>query len=344
MTASDLRQCAAMLRGGSRTFHAAGLVLPRRYREPAFAIYAFCRLADDAIDDGRADPAAALAGLHDRLDRIYRGRPVAVAADRAFAAVVERFGIPRALPDALLEGFAWDAENRRYPSLDELVRYAVRVAGTVGGMMSLVMGRREPAVLARAIELGVAMQLTNIARDVGEDARAGRIYLPLAWLCEAGIDPDRFVAEPGFDHRVATVVQRLLDTAALVYRRSEGGIAHLPKGCRPAIAAARLLYAGIGDEVARNGCDSVTRRAVLSTRSKLARVGRVAALSLAPARPLAPPALPEALFLVEAVAAQVASRHRVVAAAEIPWWHLRDRAVRTLELFERLERRQRAAP
>ena len=98
--------------------------------------------------------------------------------------------IPRALPEALLEGFAWDAAGRRYETLDEVEHYAARVAGCVGAMMTLVMGRRDPAILARACDLGVAMQLTNICRDVGEDARAGRLYLPLAWLRDNGIDPD----------------------------------------------------------------------------------------------------------------------------------------------------------
>ncbi len=103
--------------------------------------------------------------------------------------------------DALLEGFAWDAAGRRYDTLDDLLDYAARVAGAVGAMMAVLMGVRDPALLARACDLGVAMQLTNIARDVGEDARAGRLYLPLAWLREAGIDPDAFLADPALQSR-----------------------------------------------------------------------------------------------------------------------------------------------
>jgi phytoene synthase len=137
---TDLQHCSAAIRTGSRTFHAASLLLPRRYREPALALYAFCRMADDAIDAG-ANASAALNEINERLDWIYRGCPAAIPADRAFATVVEQFAIPRALPQALLEGFAWDAENRRYETLDDLVAYAVRVAGTVGGMMTLVMAR-----------------------------------------------------------------------------------------------------------------------------------------------------------------------------------------------------------
>ena len=110
---ADVAACREMLRGGSRTFFAASLVLPRSVRGPATGLYAFCRLADDAIDHGR-DRHAALAALRDRLDRIYAGQPLDIAADRAFADSVNRFAIPKAFPAALLEGFEWDAGNRRY--------------------------------------------------------------------------------------------------------------------------------------------------------------------------------------------------------------------------------------
>jgi phytoene synthase len=337
---TEIEQCGALLRGGSHTFHAASLVFPRRYREPAFAVYAFCRIADDAIDSSR-DPVPALATLRERLDGIYRGRPHPVPADRAFAAVVERFGIPRTLPDALLEGFRWDAENRRYETLDDLVAYAVRVAGTVGGMMALLMGRRDPAVLARAMELGVAMQLSNIARDVGEDARAGRLYLPLCWLREEGIDPDRFVTDPAASEALSRVVQRLLENAERMYRRAEAGIPFLPVSCRPAIAAARVLYAEIGKQVERNGFDAISQRAVVSTRRKLSCAARAIATAFALPRDAVAPSLAEAQFLIDAVVAQNPLRSASPAEDQgVAWWRLGARAVWVLELFNQLERRQ----
>jgi hypothetical protein len=185
-------------------------------------------------------------------------------ADRALACVVHQAGLPRILLDALLEGFAWDAEGRRYETLEDLHDYAARVAGTVGAMMSMVMDTRSPSALARACELGLAMQLTNIARDVGEDARAGRLYLPLQWLREAGIDPDAWLQQPEFSPAIAKVVQRLLHAADTLYRRAERGVAELPRDCRPAIQAARLVYAEIGREIEAAGFDSVNRRAVVS--------------------------------------------------------------------------------
>lgn len=290
------------MRSGSKSFFAASLLLPGRVSAPASALYAFCRLADDAIDLGR-DPAAEIERLRGRLDAMFQGRPGAHAADRALAQVVHRFAIPRALPDALLEGFLWDATGRHYQTLGDLHGYAARVAGTVGAMMALVMGARSPRALARACELGVAMQLTNIARDVGEDARNGRLYLPRCWLHEAGIDADAWLRAPRFDSALAGVIERLLQAADGLYRRAEHGVAELPRDCRTAIFAARWVYAEIGEQLRRDGLDAVNRRAVVSTRRKLALMARAAVSALRAPPPLpGVPALPAVQYLVDAAA------------------------------------------
>jgi phytoene synthase len=334
-TGADLAVCRAALRGGSRTFHAASYLLPRAVRERAIALYAFCRLADDAVDAG--DAARGLAQLRERLDRIYRGQPADDPADRAFCALVLDFAVPRALPEALLEGFAWDAAGRRYESLDELQAYAARVAGTVGAMMALLMGVRSPAALARASDLGVAMQLSNIARDVGEDARNGRLYLPLAWLREAGVDAEAFLARPAFGSPLGAVVTRLVEAADPLYERALAGVALLPANCRPGIRAAGLLYAEIGHEVRRAGGDSVTRRAVVSPSRKAWLIAQ----ALTPAAGGAGgPALAQTQYLVDAVAAAPAPHPQPFAA--VPSWDLHHRLVRVIELFERLERREQA--
>lgn len=300
--ACDPGACRKLMRGGSKTFFAASLLLPAQVRAPAGALYAFCRLADDAIDLG-TDPLAAMAELRRRLDAIYDGHPDAVQADHALAQVVHRHALPRLLLDALLEGFLWDAEGRRYETIEELHAYGARVAGTVGAMMALVMGARSPRALARACELGLAMQLTNIARDVGEDARNGRLYLPRQWLREAGVDPDAWLRAPRFDAAIGDVVQRLLAAAQALYTRAEHGVAELPRGCRAAIMAARLVYAEIGVQLAREGLDSVNRRTVVSPRRKLALMARAASAALRPPPPLiGVPALVAVQFLVDAAA------------------------------------------
>ncbi len=304
--AADLAACAALIRCGSRTFHAASLLLPRRVREPAYALYAFCRLADDSVDlDGAA---GTLDGLRERLARAYAGDPFPAPADRALAGAVARFAIPRALPEALLEGFAWDAAGRRYEDLGELRAYATRVAGSVGAMMAILMGVRDEAAIASACDLGIAMQLSNIARDVGEDARAGRLYLPLRWLREAGIDPDAWIAKPAFGPEIGAVVERLLAAADWHYAQADAGIALLPVACRPSNAAARTLYAEIGREVARRNHDSVSARAVVPAGRKawlLARTlcAQSAAIITAQAPVRAAPPTEESRFLIQAVRA-----------------------------------------
>jgi 15-cis-phytoene synthase len=301
--APDFERLRTLMRNGSKSFFAASLLLPGRVRGPATALYAFCRLADDAIDVG-ADPLAAMSELRCRLDALYDGRPHAIDADRALAAVVHRHAIPRALPDALLEGFLWDTQQRRYDTLEDLQDYAARVAGTVGAMMALVMGARSASALARACDLGVAMQLTNIARDVGEDARAGRLYLPRQWLAEAGVDAEAWLRAPDFNPGIAQAVQRLLQAAADLYRRSEHGLAELPRDCRPAICAARLVYAEIGDQLERDGLDSVSHRVVVSRQRKLALMARAATAAVTPrsAPRQALPVLPAVRYLVDAAA------------------------------------------
>ncbi len=305
---AEFKRLRELMRGGSKSFFAASLLLPARVRGPSTALYAFCRLADDAIDLG-ADPLAAVADLQLRLDSVYQGRPRDNAVDRALAAVVHRCAIPRALPDALIEGFLWDTQQRRCETLADVEDYAARVAATVGAMMALVMGVQDADALARACDLGVAMQLTNIARDVGEDARAGRLYLPRQWLIEAGVDPEAWLRQPHFSPAIAGVVERLLSTADGLYQRAEHGIAALPRDCRPAIRAARLVYAEIGEQLRREGLDSVNRRAVVSKQRKLSLMARAAgAAVLSPARPSAPlPVLPAVQFLVDAAALPAAS-------------------------------------
>lgn len=332
LAAADLAACREQLADGSRTFLAASRLLPRGVRESACALYAFCRSADDAVDLDTVDELAAVARLRTRLARIYDGDPAPTPADRAMARVVERHAMPRELPEALLDGFEWDARGRRYETIGELQDYAARVAGTVGAMMTVLMGRRSAECVARACDLGVAMQLSNIARDVGEDARRGRVYLPLRWLREAGIDPDAWLAAPAFDARIASVVRRLLAVADSLYLRAEAGIGLLPPACRPGIQAARVLYAAIGHEVERRGCDSITGRAVVPRRRKAALLLRALASGALAGRPsgAAPPALPAVRYLVEAT---VRAQRAVAGPAPS------DAASATVRVIEALERR-----
>ncbi len=258
-----------MMRGGSRTFFAASRLLPPRVRAASIALYAFCRVADDLVDTAAPGDTSPLQQLQQRLDAIYAGTPQDHIEDHALSLVVQQCQLPRHLLDALIEGFAWDAAERQYETLEEVHAYGARVAGSVGAMMCWIMGPRDPAVLARACELGVAMQLTNIARDVGADAQLGRIYLPRRWLREAGIDPQAWLAAPAYSPALGQVVERLLHNADQLYTRGQRGIGALPPDCRAAILSASMIYAEIGHQLRRDGLDSVGHRTVVSTGRKL---------------------------------------------------------------------------
>ncbi|MEL7257242.1 MAG: squalene/phytoene synthase family protein, partial [Pseudomonadota bacterium] len=203
------------------------------------------------------------------------------------------------------EGLAWDAMERRYATLSDLRAYSARVASAVGAMMCVLMRVREADALARACDLGVAMQLTNIARDVGEDAREGRLYLPTDWLVDEGLDVDGFLAKPVMTMALRRVIKRLLREADALYVRSEAGVAALPLSSRPGIFAARYIYAGIVTQLRRLDMDSVTHRAKTTGAQKIGwlilSLGRAAGTLVMPrssvihARPL-----PETAYLVEA--------------------------------------------
>lgn len=309
ISARDLAVCKDMIRHGSLSFHAASRLLPKSVRDPALALYAFCRLADDEVDL-KPEKAEAVLRLRDRLELVYQGRPRDAAPDRAFAAVVEDFDMPRALPDALLEGLAWDAMGKRCETLSDLYAYSARVASAVGAMMCVLMRVRDADALARACDLGVAMQLTNISRDIGEDAMEGRLYLPTQWLQEAGLDPDTFLANPRPSKAIRLMTRRLVMDANRLYFRSEAGIPALPTASRPGIYAARHIYAGIGRQVQKAGYDSISSRAHTSTQQKLVWLMqaslRAGLSAMTPQSPVlfAKP-LPEVAFLVDAAARRV---------------------------------------
>lgn len=330
----DLKTCRDAIRGGSKSFFAASLLLPSKVREHAYGLYGFCRRADDAVDEG-GDPDAACAALSARLDAIYAGWPGDDPVDRAFADVVKACAIPKVLPAALIEGFAWDAQGRRYDTISDVRAYGARVAGSVGAMMALVLGARSSVAVSRACDLGVAMQLTNIARDVGEDARNGRLYLPRDWMAKAGVDADAFLASPSFDSRIGELVARLLAEADRLYDRARPGIALLPAGCRPAIHAAARIYREIGREAQLASWDTVSQRVSTSSRRKLTLAGAALLDTAAPGGEAAGGPLPETGFLVQAVPA--------VSLLELdpPWWRVDEHWGRMITILHDVEMRQR---
>lgn len=279
---------------------------------------------------------ASIRQLRERLDHAYAGRPASGAVDRAFADVIARYGLPRALPEALIDGLAWDVAGVRCETLADLYSYSARVAGSVGAMMSVLMGVDDARAVSRACDLGIAMQLTNVARDVGEDARAGRLYLPRSWLKADGLDPEDWLAHPVPAPAIRDAVVRLLQTAEALYEDANKGITHLPAACRPAIFAASHIYREIGMKILRRGGDSVSGRARVSGAEKLRLMGRAMMDAAATRRKdIVMPCLAEAAYLVEAIA------RRPPAPAEPPLGHVSRRIIWVAELFASLEARAR---
>ena len=263
---ADLLLCKALLKQGSKSFFAASRLLPGEVQDQATVLYAFCRVADDLIDD--AEDEGAVQALTDRVRGLYSEGAWEDPIDRALACVIREASLPEPVFHLLIEGFAWDRDGKVYGELSDTVAYAVRVASTVGVLMAALMGVRDRSNLARAADLGIAMQLTNIARDVGEDGRNQRVYLPASWLEEEGVRRQDLVGDPQFTPGVGRVVRRLLETADLHYRRADSGIAALPRRVRVAIRAASLIYQAIGSVIMANGYDSISTRAWTSKGRK----------------------------------------------------------------------------
>lgn len=246
-----------VLAEGSKSFRLASRLLPREVRGDTAVAYAWCRRADDAVDERPpAERAAALAALRREVDDIYAGRPLADPTAAAFAEVVRRRAVPRVYPEELLAGMEMDVLGRRYETLDELLLYCWRVAGVVGLIMCHVMGLRRAAALRQAAHLGIAMQLTNICRDVAEDWGRGRLYLPRELLGSGA--GDRLDREDA-----ARAVAVLLARADLLYASGRLGLRALPWRAAIAIDAAASIYRAIGVQIARRGYDVAAGRAVV---------------------------------------------------------------------------------
>jgi phytoene synthase len=258
---------------GSKSFALASRLFDRRTRERAWLLYAWCRACDDLADGqnhgGRlkavGDPQARLAAIRELTDRALAGEWVGEAAFDGLRLLTDEVFIPRALIDDHIAGFALDAEGWRPGTQADLIRYCHHVAGVVGRMMALVMGVSpdDADTLDRAEHLGLAFQLANIARDVTEDAEAGRCYLPEEWLDGT---PDRA--------KLAALTRRLAGMASEYEASARLGAKRLPFRSRWAVLAAAGIYGDIAREVARQGEAALDRRVVTSRAAKLAWIFR----------------------------------------------------------------------
>jgi 15-cis-phytoene synthase len=287
-----IETCRAVLERHSKSFALATRLLSRDEGDDIAALYAWCRRADDAIDvPGVEAPAVALARLERELDCLYAGEEQRESVLSAFQRVVQKKRIPEEYPRALLRGLAMDVANVRYATLEELLHYCFNVAGTVGLMSCHVFGLTDARALERAAHLGIAMQLTNVSRDVLEDSRNGRVYLP-----------ERLLSTRRAGSRaIRGALAKLFDVAEQYYRSADRGIRALPWRAALAVRIARLVYSAIGRRIRANGYDVLRGRTVVTRVRKLVLVGCALGMALLelPARWLsrgAPAELPTVRF------------------------------------------------
>jgi 15-cis-phytoene synthase len=272
---ADARCCEAIVRAHARTFSLASGFLPPRKRRSAFALYAFCRVADDIVDQAHAGPpgsaAAALAAYRAEVAEAVAGRPRGPVL-RELARTVAESGVPADLLAELLDGVARDLRPARYATWAELTRYCEGVASSVGAMCAHVFGvAGDATVRERAVRyartLGVAMQLTNILRDVGEDAARGRCYLPDEDLAAFGLTAERVLHDPTLkdDPRWMDFMRHQVARARALYRAATPGIALLSPDAQRCAHACADGYAAILDVIERNHYDAFSVRAHVGT-------------------------------------------------------------------------------
>ena len=288
MVQDDQREFRDTIQHHSKSFSFASTLLPSAARRDVEVLYTWCRRADDAIDLAPVDRRPAeLDRLRSELDPIYGDMVVDDPLGAAMHSLVREHRIPRLYPDELLEGMAMDVARVDYEVTETLLQYCYRVAGTVGLMMSHVIGVRDPSALQPAVHLGLAMQLTNICRDVLEDWENGRLYLPHDVLARHGAEslPAR-LGEPlpvEFRDALRATVGELLELADDYYTSADRGFVDLPWRAGFAVRTARLVYADIGTAIRRNDCDVFAGRAFVSSRRKYALGVRALAASSAEA-------------------------------------------------------------
>jgi len=273
--------CRRVTQRASKTFYWGSSFLPQPKRRAIWAIYAFCRTVDDIVDEadkltpakghlsGSIAPRKALDAWRLSLQRIYQSQGFADGpVQQAWSDMLEHYPVPLRPALELLDGVEMDLTVKRYQTFDELYSYCYRVAGTVGLLTAPVFGYYDDTALVHAVELGIALQLTNILRDVGEDARRDRIYLPQAEMTSFGYTEKDLVA--GVVNEVfCELVRFQISRADNYYRRSQSGVVMLSEDCRLAVQLSSTLYRRILDYICLNDYNVFTRRASVPLQAKL---------------------------------------------------------------------------
>ena len=281
------RYCESVTKLHARSFYFAAKFLPRAKQRAVYPIYAFCRHVDDEIDEigdgNQAEAVKAVEKWRSKLEEIYAGELNREQSEtnngqievfRAWQDLLKTYQIPSELPLDLVRGVLMDTSINRYETFDELYIYCYRVASTVGLMSSEIMGYSDKAALEYAEAMGIGMQLTNILRDVKEDAAMDRIYLPQEDLRRFNVSEEQIFANE-FDKNFARMMKFQVERARDFYEKGEKGIAYLEKDSRFTVLLASRIYAKIMDEIERQNYNVFARRARTSRMQKIFAIPKI---------------------------------------------------------------------
>ncbi len=261
--------CESVTAINSRSFHLASGLLPDGKRQAARALYAFCRVSDDIVDEGGAESKQELTAWRAKTSLAHPPEEDLVAV--AWADARLRYDIPLRYAEQLLDGVATDLEKDRFATIDELAQYSYGVASTVGLMSMHIIGYSDEEALPYAIKLGVALQLTNILRDISEDRARGRVYVPQDELAHFGLSEDDIAAGVVTD-AWCSFMRFQIERNRRLYSEAMPGIGYLDSSGRFAIGAAAELYRAILDDIERHDYDVFARRAYVSKWGKIGRL------------------------------------------------------------------------
>ena len=287
------QQAAEVIERGSRSFAVATRLFEPSMRRDVMLLYTWCRHCDDLIDGQQLGQGTITTASTAMLEQLRAKSLDALAGDPsdelpflALADLCRRHPVKRSLIEAHLRGFELDVIGWQPQTLDDTVQYCYHTAGTVGIMMANLMDIRDTTTLYRASDLGIGFQLTNIARDVVEDAAAGRCYLPAEWRQSAGLEISDL---PNVNQhaRLFPLVRRLIDEAEPYYQSAAIGLRALPRRAAWAVATARSVYRDIGHKLVRRGPDALGERTYTGASRKAWRVVATVPTALAPRRTLA---------------------------------------------------------
>lgn len=270
---ADYERCAYVTRRSSSNFYYAFMLLPPDRRRALYAVYAFCRFVDDIADDESIrDPTLLLHRWREELDRVYDGAPTG-AVPRALADSARRFNLPRTHFEEVIAGVEMDLSHKRYATFEDLRLYCYRVASAVGLICIEIFGYQNPSAKTYAENLGLAFQITNILRDVREDAERGRIYIPLEDLSRFKVTEDE-ILRGVYSSNFVQLMDFEAKRAQEFYDLAQSALASEDRSTLLTAEAMRLIYGALLERIVKSNYRVLDRRHSLSAPHKLFLVGR----------------------------------------------------------------------